>query len=495
MPAVGYEFLRDSLRIPTAPLQPPAFVKAVSRVVQEDDHLAVPAHVAPTSDSPLAHLLFALKHEGVDLGVISHAVHHVADSEIAYTLMQSPTGRYIRPLGYLWEAFRQQEIDGLVAAGGPTVDLFDRSRYVVGPAVRNSRWRVNWNGLGTLAYCATVRRTRSIEQGLGADILGRTNEFAAKIGPEVLDRSLSWAYLSETESSFAIEREAPSADKARAFVALLRQAHERRPLTEDYLVELQNSVIANPLDKASQFRVEQNWLKSGGLRGAAGVSYVPPPPELAAELMESLMALGNWLPSEVDPIVAAAIVSFGFVFIHPFMDGNGRLSRFLFHHAMCRSGKLAEGLLLPVSIAMKRHEARYLAALKAFSRPAREFWSVRAIDESHYLFDFKGSPSLYRYWDATQCVEFGMAVAEEALRQDLQGESQFLLEFDKVQRAIDGRFDLRGSDLVTLILGCFDNEGAVSKHRRKQYADRVPATVFDAIEAEVRAVLATRRVA
>lgn len=37
----------------------------------------------------------------------------------------------------------------------------------------------------------------------------------------------------------------------------------------------------------------------------------------------------------VDPLVAAACVSFGFVLIHPFMDGNGRLSRFLFHHQLC----------------------------------------------------------------------------------------------------------------------------------------------------------------
>jgi Fic family protein len=43
------------------------------------------------------------------------------------------------------------------------------------------------------------------------------------------------------------------------------------------------------------------------------------------------------------------------------MDGNGRLSRFLFHHALCQSGKLEKGLLLPVSVAMKRNEEDYLA--------------------------------------------------------------------------------------------------------------------------------------
>lgn len=54
-----------------------------------------------------------------------------------------------------------------------------------------------------------------------------------------------------------------------------------------------------------------------------------------------------------------------------FMDGNGRLSRFLFHKVVCGHGLLPNGLVLPVSVAMKRHEERYLQVLQTFSRPAR----------------------------------------------------------------------------------------------------------------------------
>ena len=78
------------------------------------------------------------------------------------------------------------------------------------------------------------------------------------------------------------------------------------------------------------------------------------------------MVFANEAPGHVDPIVAASVASFGLVFIHPFMDGNGRLSRFVFHQALCNSGRLAKGFLLPVSVAMKRHEADYLAALPTF---------------------------------------------------------------------------------------------------------------------------------
>jgi len=63
----------------------------------------------------------------------------------------------------------------------------------------------------------------------------------------------------------------------------------------------------------------------------------------------------------IDPLVRGTLVSFGFVFAHPFMDGNGRLSRFLFHKVVCGHGQLPNGLVLPVSVAMKRHEAHQTA--------------------------------------------------------------------------------------------------------------------------------------
>ncbi len=52
--------------------------------------------------------------------------------------------------------------------------------------------------------------------------------------------------------------------------------------------------------------------------------------------MRSLM--DNWMlmveqlhAGRVDAVCAAAAAAFGFVFIHPFEDGNGRIHRFLIH--------------------------------------------------------------------------------------------------------------------------------------------------------------------
>ena len=71
----------------------------------------------------------------------------------------------------------------------------------------------------------------------------------------------------------------------------------------------------------------------------------------------------------VHPVVHAAAVAYGFVFLHPFEDGNGRIHRFLIHNILARSGFTPEGVMVPVSAAMLRSPAEYDASLEALSRP------------------------------------------------------------------------------------------------------------------------------
>lgn len=481
MGCLGYQWLRERFRLSAFPLSKHARLAPVSRLTRTTEALLVPAPVAPEADQPLDQILFALKHEGVNLQVLAQALKQIPDSDIQRRVQAMPSSRYVRVLGFLWEAFNNREIAGDFRIAGPTVDLFDAERYLTAPGQRNARWKVNFNGLGSLRYAVTVERTPTIERLLALDILDRANTFVARLGPRATDRALAWAYLHETENSFAIERETPSPDKAEAFVALLQQAHQPRPMDEDYLVELQNAAITNPLDRAAAYRHEQNWLR-GPLRGAAGITYVPPPPELVRALMDEVLAFANALAKRIDPLVAAAIASFGFVFIHPFMDGNGRLSRFLFHYALCQSGRLANGLLLPVSVAMKRNEAAYLNALQSFSTPMRRHWDVRWLDDERYDVRFQGDEALYRYWDATPVVEFSLDMARQALENDLREETEFLDRFDRVYRQIDERFDVRGNALTTLVIAALQHNGKVSKNRRKQFQLIVPNPVFDAIE-------------
>jgi hypothetical protein len=487
MPVVGYAYLRDALSLRAFAPKRAAMIKPVTRITLIGDCLAVPQSVAPVQGSMLEHILFALKHEGVNLCILAQALETVSAKQLLDELAKSPNGVFIRKACFLWESFTGQQLEYSVPVRGGVVALFDPKLYVTGPAVRNSRWRIDFNGLGSLRYCATVERTPELETLLSLDILGRAKAFMATLPPEMMDRAINWAYLHETRDSFAIEKEEPSEEKSRRFVQLLRQAHEGRELSEDYLVELQNSTVSNPFDKAVLFRHEQNHLHNG-LRGAAGVSYVPPAPDLCRELMEELMTFANQSSKQVDPLVAAAVTAFGFVFLHPFMDGNGRLSRFLIHQTLCHSGSLENGLLLPVSVAMKHEESNYLAALKDFSHSARDFWNVTWLDVDQMAFEFIGHPSIYRYWDATRCVEFTLQMARRALEVELREETEFLDRYDRVIKAVNQRFDVRGSDLSKLVMMCLDNDGKVSKNRRKQFQYSVPEEVFEFIEATVNRI-------
>ena len=211
-------------------------------------------------------------------------------------------------------------------------------------------------------------------------------------------------------------------------------------------------------------------------------NHLAPDAQVVSPMLELLQ---QFMGSYSDPrtrLIATLAYHHRLAWVHPFMDGNGRLSRFLFHYALCQSGKLTNGLLLPISVAMKRNEAQYLTALQSFSMQARQQWDVRWIDGEQYDFRFKGKASLYQFWDATPMVEFSLQMAQQALDKDLREATDFLARFDRVYRTIDEQFDVRGSDLTTLVISSLQNDGRVLKSRRKQFQLTVQAVVFDAIE-------------
>ena len=71
-------------------------------------------------------------------------------------------------------------------------------------------------------------------------------------------------------------------------------------------------------------------------------------PEDLRGLMQGLVDYARRaLAAPLDPVVAAAALSFGFVYIHPFEDGNGRLHRWLIHHVLARAGYNPPNLVFP----------------------------------------------------------------------------------------------------------------------------------------------------
>lgn len=86
-------------------------------------------------------------------------------------------------------------------------------------------------------------------------------------------------------------------------------------------------------------------------------AHVPPPSEAAREMMPVLFDL---LAEEPSAAVRAVLGHFCFVFIHPYMDGNGRMGRFLMNTMLASGG-------YPWTIIRVERRNEYMAALDAAS--------------------------------------------------------------------------------------------------------------------------------
>jgi hypothetical protein len=171
-----------------------------------------------------------------------------------------------------------------------------------------------------------------------------------------------------------------------------------------------------------------------------------------------------------DPICAATITGFGFVFIHPFEDGNGRIHRFLIHHSLAKLKFAPQGILFPVSEAMLRDPKAYDAALNAFSGKIMPKIKYE-MDDQQRLTVLNKTDTLYRYYDATPQVEYLYEAVAETIRKDLREEIEFLEVFDKAMLAVQKIVDMpnaRASLLVRLIL---QNHGTLSGKKRRQFAE------------------------
>jgi hypothetical protein len=110
--------------------------------------------------------------------------------------------------------------------------------------------------------------------------------------------------------------------------------------------------------------VDANVLAASDLAGyrngpvcIENATHVPPPAEAVRDMMPAFFEL---LAAEPNAGVRAVLGHFFFVFIHPYMDGNGRMAR-LVMNAMLASGGF------PWTVISHKHRAAYFAALDAAS--------------------------------------------------------------------------------------------------------------------------------
>ena len=151
----------------------------------------------------------------------------------------------------------------------------------------------------------------------------------------------------------------------------------------------------------------------------------------------------------VDPVVTAAALSFGFVYIHPFEDGNGRIHRWLVHHVLARAGFNPPGLVFPVSVPMLERVAEYRDVLAVHSAQVLPLVEWRPTERGNVEV-LNETADCYRYLDATPHAVFLYRCVERTIREDLPREVDYLERYDdfsaRVQEEIadmpDGTIDL-----------------------------------------------------
>ena len=474
MERVGYARLIDRYGLPARPLAAVSVISSAIKGRQVRDLGTEILHQFQSTyrpdDSLIGDLQFALRYEGLNLEVLFHLFTAIGAEPIRMLYTGQPQSAATRRLAYLCEWLTGKQLDvpatSKKAAYVPVLDEALQFAMATSAGKRDAKYRVSDNLPGNRNFCPLVTKTPYLLGMVGKELKKRTVDALAQYDPDVLRRAAAFLYLKETHSSFEVEREKPSPDKAHRFADLLQDAELGKPLSEDRFVELQNAVM-DPRFREVSYRNQQNWL-GDDLGYRQRIDFVPPRPEDVRSLMGGLVELSERLraaPDAIDPVVSAAALSFGFVFIHPFMDGNGRLHRYLIHEALSTAGFTPKGIILPVSAVIVANLDRYRLALEMFSRPMR--------DRTIYNTDVPTLPATgndavyFRYFDATEQASFLFYALERTVEEDLPAEIAFLLGFDRARRELNDLADWPSHSLENFIRIVHQNGGRMSRTKRR----------------------------
>ena len=422
-------------------------------------------------EGAMEHLDFALKREGLHLGLLRTLLPRLPEEEVVAFVRATPTGANARRVWYLYEQFAKKVLPIPDVSKGNYIDLADPEIYFTGPVKKFRRWRINHNLLGDIDFSPIVRRSRRVLEGESARLDLRCREAIADCPAEIYQRALAFLYSKETKSSYAIENETPDLPRTERFVAQLRRAAYEDFLSREALVELQN-LIVDPRFAADGWRTKQNYVGQTLAPGHEKIHLVPPKPGSSDLdwLMDEWIKISRLLAfyPHIPPIAAAAVVAWIFVYLHPFEDGNGRIHRFLIHHVLARLGFTPEGVLLPISAIMLNRQREYDASLEAFSQPLLGR-SDYELDDGGRLVVNNETKDLFRYIDCTPMVEALYAFATETIESELPRELSYLRCYDVARQAMREVVDMPEPQANLFLRLCLQNQGRLSGGKRHKH--------------------------
>lgn len=437
-------------------------------------------------DSLGDHLEFAIKYDGTNLAILADLFRTMPQKEFISHVKAKPTGKYVRRLWFLYEFLTGKRLPMDDLKQGNYIDMLDPEEYyTTAPARPVRRQRINDNLLGDSLFCPVIRRTETLRAFEVADLPKRCRKVVAAYSPELLKRALSYLYTKETKSSFEIERIKPDSTRTERFVALLRMAEREDFCDKPHLIDLQNRIV-DPRFRESDYRASQNYVGEAVAWRKEKVHFACPKPEDIQGLMAGLLAAHRRMDEGgVSPVAHAAALSYGFVFLHPFEDGNGRIHRFLIHNVLARRGFTPGGVMFPVSASMLKNSAEYDASLEAFSRPLMTRVEY-SLDEEGRMTVHNDTALWYRYVDMTFQAEALFRFIERTIGNELVEELAFLANYDRTKKAIQEIVDMPDRQIDLFIRSCLQNSGRLSARKRAGHfaslSDKEVARVEEAVQ-------------
>ena len=187
-------------------------------------------------------------------------------------------------------------------------------------------------------------------------------EMYLKQRPEELEKLVEIAKIQSTEASNAIEGIVTTSTRIRQLVEekttpknrdeleiagyrdvlnIIHESFDAIPISKNYILQLHKilySHMNNPM--AGRTKSVQNYISATYPDGHVENLFTPLAPYETPEALETICeeynrVIGNL---EVEPLIVIPIFIHDFLCIHPFNDGNGRMSRLLTTRLLYRSG-------------------------------------------------------------------------------------------------------------------------------------------------------------
>ena len=500
MELAGYTFLIEELGLSLPPL---GLELAIGNKARDEIkpygpvRIKILAKTKKVGSNILEHIETAIQYQGIRLAYIVPIFEKLNSDHLTEFIKQKPQSVNRRCIWFLYEWLTgiKLKIKNSQSNYAPLLD--EKFYYTMNSGVKDSRTRIINNMLGNKNFCPMIRKPKEVIECAQKDIMGmaqyQLNNLHRSINPELLGRSVEYLYTKETKSSTEIERESTPEAKMRKFYRVLKTSGAIN-LSKRRLIDIQNEIVRSE-KKDDDFRKEEIYVGETRPTWRDGfeenIHFVGPKWECVESMMDGLLdmhkalLLDNSLPS----MMHAALVSFGFVYIHPFSDGNGRIHRYLIHDVLkCRTAT-EQDFIIPVSATILQRSKEYDQVLEKISKPVMALVDYDMDEKDHSISINNNIDYMYRYPDLTPHVLFLYEMMEASISEDLIQEVLYIVKYDAVKKAIEERYDIPNKELNLLIQLALQNSGKISNRKKERFLKWIPEDELAQLESAICTLL------